>query len=959
MAAARPVTTDRVALFAGAGEMGRRIVEHDWRATRLGPIEDWPEPLVNAVSLLLPAGAEIVLFWGPDYIALYNDAYAPTIGDKHPGALGRPARESWSEMWEDLEPLLAHVRTTGETYSAKDRPFYIERAGFGEEVYFDISYSPVRLGDGAIGGVLCIVSETTARVRAARAIDEDRQRLAEMFDSAPSFMAVLRGPTHVFELANRSFLQLIGEDRADPIGQPIREVLPEIGQQAYMTLLDEVFATGQPHRANGADIMLRRAADTQPERRIIDFVFQPITDGAGAVSGVFIEGADVSGRHAAETALDISRESLTMATDAGEIGTWDLDLATGRLDWPARTKAMFGISPDVPCSMEDFYAGLHPDDLAATTTAFEAALDPARRAIYDVEYRAIGAEDGVTRWIAARGRGVFDERGRCVRAIGTTIDISRRKARDEALRESEARFRTLADSLPALVWVSDVEGRTVFANRAFERMLGVSPEAALNGGALQRLHPDDRKLLTTLREHRRAGPRPFGGDVRMIDAEQRTRWIHVEGRPRMSGETFLGYVGCAVDVTDAHLASDALERRIAERTAELTEQIAERRQVEATLHQMQRLEAVGQLTSGVAHDFNNLLTIVLGNIGLVERAIERAGVDGKTLKRIEHVRTAAERGATLTAQLLAFSRRQRLEARAIDLNETVAGMSDLMQSSLGGGIRIETRLADDLWPAMVDPTQIELIILNLAINARDAMAVGGTVTVGTGNVVRGTPEAPEEPAAGDYVMVEVADTGSGMSDETRAKAFEPFFTTKEVGKGSGLGLAQVYGFAKQSGGGVRIDTAPGEGTTVSVFLPRAAEDAVSAGEPRVAKATGSIAGRTVLVLDDEDAVRGVTADELREAGCRVIEAADGASALAALESERGIELVVADFAMPGMNGADFAARAHRRWPALPVVFVTGYADFAAIADVAEAEIIQKPYATGAVVERVRAVLERG
>ena len=173
------------------------------------------------------------------------------------------------------------------------------------------------------------------------------------------------------------------------------------------------------------------------------------------------------------------------------------------------------------------------------------------------------------------------------------------------------------------------------------------------------------------------------------------------------------------------------------------------------------------------------------------------------------------------------------------------------------------------------------------------------------------PRRRRSPPRGDYVMVEVADTGSGMSDETRAKAFEPFFTTKEVGKGSGLGLAQVYGFAKQSGGGVRIDTAPGEGTTVSVFLPRAAEDAVSAGEPRVAKATGSIAGRTVLVLDDEDAVRGVTADELREAGCRVIEAADGASALAALESERGIELVVADFAMPGMNGADFAARAHR------------------------------------------------
>ena len=412
-----------------------------------------------------------------------------------------------------------------------------------------------------------------------------------------------------------------------------------------------------------------------------------------------------------------------------------------------------------------------------------------------------------------------------------------------------------------------------------------------------------------------------------------------------------------MDVTEAHLAGQALEQRVEERTTQLSEQIAERERVEATLAQMQRLEAVGQLTSGVAHDFNNLLTVVLGNLGMIERTADRIGLDSRTRQRLEHVRIAAERGAKLTAQLLAFSRRQRLEARVVSLNEVVAGMRDLLNSTLGGGVAIETAPGQGLWPALVDPTQIELIILNLAINARDAMEVGGTLTVATGNVTLGHPQRPEEPAAGDYVSVSVSDTGSGMDDEVRARAFEPFFTTKPVGKGSGLGLAQVYGFAKQSGGGVRIDSQAGEGTTVTVYLPRAAAAALSTpAEPAVAPVGVSIAGRTVLVLDDDDAVRCVTADELREAGCHVIEATDGAGALEALAEEAAVEAVVADYAMPGMNGAEFARRALGHRPSLPIVFVTGYAELGALAHVPEENVLQKPFPPGAVAGRLRALL---
>ena len=281
---------------------------------------------------------------------------------------------------------------------------------------------------------------------------------------------------------------------------------------------------------------------------------------------------------------------------------------------------------------------------------------------------------------------------------------------------------------------------------------------------------------------------------------------------------------------EIHRTEAELEHRVHERTAELASanrqllaQIDERGKVEAALFQDQRLEAVGQLTSGVAHDFNNLLTVVLGNV----RQLAKAEANPSSRRRLDMMEQAAQRGAKLTAQLLAFSRRQKLAPQLLDLNLTVARMLDLLQGAMAAHAHIEVDLARDLWQAMIDPAQIELVILNLAINARDAMTAGGVVTVSTGNVTLGPPRRPEEPPAGDYVMVAVSDAGSGMTPEVVAKAFEPFFTTKPLGQGSGLGLSQVFGLAKQSGGGVSIQTAPGEGSSVKVYLPRAEADAES------------------------------------------------------------------------------------------------------------------------------------
>ena len=407
------------------------------------------------------------------------------------------------------------------------------------------------------------------------------------------------------------------------------------------------------------------------------------------------------------------------------------------------------------------------------------------------------------------------------------------------------------------------------------------------------------------------------------------------------------------------LRVEARTRELAEANAELRRQIAERERVEGALRQAQRLEAVGQLTSGVAHDFNNLLTVILGNIEFLKQGV----TEERPRRRLTTMQEAAERGARLTGQLLAFSRRQRLEPTPVLLNDTVASMRDLLQSSIGGAVRIETTLQPNLWPALVDATQIELVILNLAINARDAMAVGGRLTIETANVAVGAPTRPEEPAAGDYVMVAVSDTGTGMTPEILARVFEPFFTTKAVGKGSGLGLAQVYGFAKQSGGGVRIDTRVGEGTTVRVYLPRVGAEAEGAVPLRPAIDCAEIRRPddrpVLLVVDDDRAVREITATKLTEAGYEIREAGSGLAALQILAEDPCFDLVVMDFAMPGMNGAEAAAEMQRLWPAVPVLFVTGYADvteLARLGHVGEERIAQKPFRDGELERKVAAVL---
>ena len=411
-------------------------------------------------------------------------------------------------------------------------------------------------------------------------------------------------------------------------------------------------------------------------------------------------------------------------------------------------------------------------------------------------------------------------------------------------------------------------------------------------------------------------------------------------------------------------ANERLRRQgldLAEANENLRAQIAERERVEGVLRQAQKMEAMGQLTGGIAHDFNNLLQVIMGNLEVLQR--RKLVTSDDAARMIASARRGAERAATLTQRLLAFARRQPLDPKPFDVNKLVNGMSELLHRTLGEAIRIETVQAGGIWRVHADANQLENALLNLAVNARDAMDSGGKLTIETANVLLDERYADaNEIPAGQYVMIAVSDTGQGMTGEVAAKAFEPFFTTKDVGKGSGLGLSQVYGFIKQSGGHAKIYSEPGQGTTIKLYLPRFAQgDDTEAAAPSPASPQGQ-ADRLILVVEDDEDVRAHGVAMLKELGYAVIEAADGAEALRALEANREVRLLFTDVGLPGrLNGRQLADEARRRNPTLEVLFTTGYARNAIVHHGRldpGVDLITKPFTFTALASKVHAIFER-
>jgi signal transduction histidine kinase len=456
-----------------------------------------------------------------------------------------------------------------------------------------------------------------------------------------------------------------------------------------------------------------------------------------------------------------------------------------------------------------------------------------------------------------------------------------------------------------------------------------------NAGTLVMDRPSDGKSrVVAVRALRNF---PFTVNLSLAADAVLTEWRRQTGSALITGLVIAGTIGVLLLLiagesrrVERLLRENTEARAIAEAaTLRITAQMEERERAETALRQAQRLEAVGQLTGGVAHDFNNLLTVLLGNIEMMQAASPQ---DPVTAARLERMRGAAERGATLTDQLLAFARRQPLVPRAVDPNIVIRAMLDLLRSAIGSNIEVDLALDPGLWPVLVDTTQMELVILNLALNARDAMPGGGRIGLVSANVRLSAAAATAELPAGDYVAVRVRDAGAGMSAAVAAHAFEPFFTTKDPSLGSGLGLSQVYGVARQSGGSAVIESEVGVGTTVSVLLPRTSAE------------VGPISvGARILLVDDDDAVRTTTALILEAAGY-VIEQADGApAALGLIDGGMVFDLLLTDVAMPVMNGAELADRVRGLRPGVPIVFISGYADPNAIAGREMTPLVRKPF----------------
>ncbi len=547
---------------------------------------------------------------------------------------------------------------------------------------------------------------------------------------------------------------------------------------------------------------------------------------------------------------------------------------------------------------------------------------------------------------------------------------------ESALRASEEQFRTLADNMSQFAWMADPAGRIYWYNKRWYDYTGTTLEAMRALGWRSVHHPDHHERVSASMKRAVAIGSIWEETFPLRGKSGQYRWFLARAVPiRDDFGQVTRWFGTNTDITAQVTAEEALrelndnlERRVAERTRELAEinhllhlEMGERERAEDTLRHAQKMEAIGQLTGGLAHDFNNMLTGVLGALDLIQRRVANGQVNDLG-RYVDAAASSATRAAALTHRLLAFARRQSLDPQPVNVNLLVESMEDMLRRTMAEHIEFDTRLQESPWLAYTDAHQLENALLNLVINARDAMSEGGKLIIQTGSVQINSSQ-PDGPEPGEYVTLSVADNGSGMPPEVVAKAFDPFFTTKPIGQGTGLGLSMVYGFVKQTGGHVRIDSTPGQGTLITLFLPRNRAQAAHIEEPssKPVAVSGAEADETVLVVEDEAAVRMLVVEVLQELGYQVIEAVDGNSALPHLTGTRRIDLLVSDIGLPGINGRQLAEIARQHRPDLHVLFITGYAPNAQVRGEflgPGMDMLAKPFSIDMLGAKVRQLIER-
>ncbi|MEX2374090.1 MAG: PAS domain-containing protein, partial [Dehalococcoidia bacterium] len=593
---------------------------------------------------------------------------------------------------------------------------------------------------------------------------------------------------------------------------------------------------------------------------------------------------------------------------------------------------LFGFDQEaLESTSESWTNRIHPDDVEQVVSGIRAAMDSPRDD-WSSEYRFLRA-DGTYAYVVDRGVVIRDESGSAVRMVGGMTDLTAQREAQAEVRRQAALIEQARDA----ILVFSVDGRITSWNSSAARVYGVPTDWAIGQGASELTSTDQlafqSALESVLRDGAWQGRLTFQStdEPHLREAVAECRWTLLRDEE-----------GAPSAVLAIH--------------SDITEQVVLQRQFE----QSQRLESLGQLTGGIAHDFNNLLTVVMGSSEMLIEALEH---DDRLRTSAEIMQTAAMRGAELTQRLLAFARQQPLDPEPHDLNLIVTAMEPLLRRTIGGNIRVELSLASDLSLAVVDSAQIESCILNLSINARDAMPQGGTLTIETANVELDEAYAAQhaEVTAGPYVMLAVSDTGIGMSPDVMGRVFEPFFTTKPIGRGNGLGLSMVYGFVKQSGGHVKVYSEIGEGTAVKVYLPWTADPAMETVVAPV-RAGRQVTGEHILVVEDDDLVRAHVTDLLQGMGYRATVVSSGHEALEVLRTDVPIDLLYTDIVMPGMNGQELAELARDLRPDLPVLFTSGYTENAVVQQgriPPGTFLLSKPYSRGELDSKLRQVLADG
>jgi PAS domain S-box-containing protein len=763
----------------------------------------------------------------------------------------------------------------------------------------------------------------------------------------------------LIQFYNDAYRQTMGPERhPSALGQGGRECWAEIWDIIGPQIQQVMSGGGATWHENQLVPVTRHG---KLEQVYWTYGYSPIDEDDG-IGGVLVVCRDVTKDYLAAVALREREAELARVQQIGQVGGLEVDLRAGfRNRRSPEYLQIHGLPAEATHeSHEDWVRRLHPEDRDATEKKFRDAVAGKIRD-YTVQYRIIRPSDGEVRWISVKSTIERDANGRAIRLVGAHTDVTEQVMVEQALRQSEERFRTLADQLAELnatlaqrveektrerdrIWnvsqdllvVADRDGVWRTVNPAWTRTLGWSEAELLNRTSEWLEHPDDGGIT-------RAQVRKLGEAETTVRFESRFR--HKDGSYR-----WLSWTGVSDVEHNYAVARDVTAEKAAAERLKATEE---------ALLQSRKMEAVGQLTGGIAHDFNNLLTGIVGSLDLLQTRLNQGRTDN-VARYINAAMTSANRAAALTHRLLAFARRQPLIPKSVDANQLVVSLEDLLRRTIGETIDLSIVAADDLWGTLCDPNQLESALLNLAINARDAMPDGGKLTIITANArLDGVTADTRALLPGDYIRIDVTDTGVGMSVEVAARAFDPFFTTKPIGQGTGLGLSMIYGFARQSNGHVTIDSKLKQGTSVRLYLPRHQGDAASGHEPAVKAAEHAATGETVLVVEDEPVVRAVILEMLQEQGYRTREAVDGPAGLRILRDPERIDLLVTDVGLPGMNGRQLADQARETRPDLKILFITGYAESAAIAAgflQPGMEMITKPFDLDNLSQRIRSMV---